>query len=148
MRKQTSNTAVLGELGRFPISVLATERCLKYWCKIMKTPTNTVHSIFREQCDQMLNNENSWVHKIRNKLQHLGLGNIWTNHDININYNPQIQRRIRDHYIQGWQEQIHSSTRLEYYSKFKVNFELESYLINIKNDSLRKTHDLEHHPIV
>ena len=32
VRKQTVNVAVLGEPGRFPLSILARERCLKYWC--------------------------------------------------------------------------------------------------------------------
>ena len=36
VRKQTVNAAVLGELGRFPLSILARERCL-----------NTVHSVYQ-----------------------------------------------------------------------------------------------------
>ena len=35
VKRQTPNNAVLGELGRFPLSVLCRERSLKFWCKIM-----------------------------------------------------------------------------------------------------------------
>ena len=38
VRKQTSNVAVYGELGRFPLFVLRTIRILKYWFKIMNAP--------------------------------------------------------------------------------------------------------------
>ena len=136
VRKQTVNVAVLGELGRFPLSILARERCLKYWCKIIRNNNNTVHSVYQEQCDSMLNKENSWVFKVKQAIERLGLGNLWNNRDNETNFFPVIKCRIRDQYIQEWRENINSSSKL---SMFKLNFEFESYLSNIKNDTLRKT---------
>ena len=135
VRKQTVNVAVLGELGRFPLSILARERCLKYWCKIIRNNNNTVHSVYQEQCDSMLNKENSWVFKVKQAIEHLGLGNLWNNRDNETNFFPVINCRIRDQYIQEWLENINSSSTLSYYSMFKLNFEFESYLSNIKNDT-------------
>ena len=43
VRKQTVNVAILGEVGRFPLSMLARERCLKYWCKIILNSYNKEH---------------------------------------------------------------------------------------------------------
>ena len=42
VRKQTSNYAVYGELGRFPLSVIAKERSLKFWLKITKNVNSPV----------------------------------------------------------------------------------------------------------
>ena len=46
VRKQTSNYAVYGDLGRFPLSVIAKERSLKFWLKIMKTVNSPMYSMY------------------------------------------------------------------------------------------------------
>jgi hypothetical protein len=50
VRPQTSNAAVLGELGRFPLSVICKERALKYWLNVMKYPGSLENTKFLEQC--------------------------------------------------------------------------------------------------
>ena len=35
VRSQTTNYAVYGDLGRFPLSVIAKERAIKYWLKVI-----------------------------------------------------------------------------------------------------------------
>ena len=37
-RQRTPNIAVLGELGRIPLSELVKERALRYWLKVRKIP--------------------------------------------------------------------------------------------------------------
>ena len=48
--------------------------------------------------------------------------------DINIPFDL-IRQRILDMYKQTWDSEINNSNRLQAYSIFKHNFELESYLI-------------------
>ena len=54
VKLQTSNMAVLGELGRFPLSVLCKERALKYRLKIKKTSDSLVHLVL----DNHIRNDN------------------------------------------------------------------------------------------
>ncbi|XP_060579660.1 uncharacterized protein LOC132736534 [Ruditapes philippinarum] len=62
VRTQTSNAAVLGELGRFPLSVLCKERALKQWLKIMKCPGSLMYNIFSElKSSENRNSNNSWT---------------------------------------------------------------------------------------
>ena len=119
--------------------MLARERCLKYWCKIIRSRTNTVHSTSQEQCDSLLNKGNNWGFKVKQVIKRLGLGNLWNNRDNATNFFPVIKCRMRDQFIQEWRGNINSSSKLAYYSMFKLKFEFESYLSNIKNDTLRKT---------
>ena len=51
MRPQTSNTAVFGELGRFPLSVRGKQKALSYWAKIMNKPDSLMYNVFTEQCN-------------------------------------------------------------------------------------------------
>lgn len=49
-----------------------------------------------------------------------------------------LKQRLSDQFIQKWKGDINNSSRLSYYKNFKTTFELEPYLINITNDTLRK----------
>ena len=42
VRPQTSNAAVLGELGRFPLSLIARRRAVKYWIKVLQNPNSLI----------------------------------------------------------------------------------------------------------
>ena len=65
---------------------------------------------------------------------------LCNNRDNETNVLPVTKCRIKKQYIQECRENIYSSSRLACYSMlFKLNFEFESYLSNIKNDTLRKT---------
>ena len=71
-------------------------------------------------------------------LERLGISNLWLEQNISAETITLVKQRIRDNYIQNWHAVIDSSPRLDYYRKFKTTFELESYLLNIQNDKLRK----------
>ena len=49
VRQTTSDVVVLGELGRFPLTVICKERALTYWTRIMKTPDSLIHRIVMGQ---------------------------------------------------------------------------------------------------
>jgi len=53
-------------------------------------------------------------------------------------FSPRFQQRIKDQFIQQWKSEKESSSRLKYYNKYKTEFGIEQYLLNIKNDKLRK----------
>jgi len=70
--------------------MLARERCLKYWCKIIRSRTNTIHSTSQEQCDSLLNKGNNWGFKVKQVIKRLGLGHLWNNRDNATNFFPNL----------------------------------------------------------
>ena len=139
VNKNTMNQAALGELGRLPLSIIAICRSLRYWIKIRNCNIQSLKDAFYSQCNNNIPISNkSWAFKIKQQLDNLGFSDLWFNEHVNIAHYHLIKQRVTDHYIQKWQSDVNSSSRLTYYSKFKTSFELESYLINIKNDTLRK----------
>ena len=62
-----------------------------------------------------------------------GLSNIWDGQKyINPDFlKVTIKQRLQDQYIQKWFSNINNSSRREYYSKFKTEFELENYLFRL-----------------
>jgi len=53
VRQQTPSVAAYGEVGRFPLSVIAKVRFIKFWIKVMKSPNSVIHSAFMDQCNNM-----------------------------------------------------------------------------------------------
>ena len=51
VRPQTSNAAVLGELGRVPLSVIARHRAVKYWIRVLQNPGSLIHAVYNKQRD-------------------------------------------------------------------------------------------------
>ena len=47
VRAQTPNYAVYGDLGRFPLSVIAKERSIKYWLKLLTNRNSVMTRIFQ-----------------------------------------------------------------------------------------------------
>jgi hypothetical protein len=139
VRPQTSNAAVLGELGRFPLSVICKERALKYWLNIMKYPGSLVHTIFLEQCALLPNNTMStWSSSVKKQLDSLGYSYLWNSLNLDMNYLPMLKQRLRDQYVQTWNDTIMNQSKLYYYRKFKCEFKYEKYLDIVTNEHQRK----------
>ena len=66
VKKQTVNDAVLGELGRLPLSRTAKFRSIKYWLNIQDTnnPNTQLQQIYNQQCEDIT-------------IDELGLSDLW-----------------------------------------------------------------------
>ena len=64
--QQTPNYAVYGELGRFPLYILAKERSIGFYLKLLKKPDSLLFKSFH---DQILSNvKHGWAYKMKKKL--------------------------------------------------------------------------------
>ena len=69
VKKQTHTDAVYGELGRYPLSILAKERCLKFFLKILNKHNSPMYSMYIELCNL---NTTCWASKVNSVIDHLG----------------------------------------------------------------------------
>ena len=141
VRKQTVNSTVLGELGRLPLSRTAKFRSIEYWLKIQdNNNTNTqLQQFYNKQCEDNIHiNNKNWVFHVKRTIDELGLSDLWFEQNLNVAFFQLFQQRIKDQFIQQWKSEIENSSRLKYYNKYKTEFCIEQYLLNIKNDKLRK----------
>ena len=135
VRQQTPNMAVYGELGRFPLSVIAKLRSIKFWLKIKKNTNSPIYSLYLDQCANI--NNSCWSSRINSIIEHLGFSHLLNNFDINNNYLPLLKTRVHDQFKQEWSTCLNSMSKLDYYVKFKSMFCYEDYIDNITIDSLR-----------
>ena len=100
VKSQTPNMAVLGELGRYPLSLICKERGLKFWIKDKRNRESLINKVYLDQCqiEGLPNNRTNilWANKIKSILNNLGYSYIFNNFDSNIDYLPSLKLRLRD----------------------------------------------------
>ena len=145
VRAQTPNFAVYGDLGRFPLPVIAKERSVKYWLKLLSNKNSLMFKIFQSQIEgfdahvqpSRFRHKRYWAEGIKYLLDELGFSHFWLNQDFEIPRYELIRNRIRDHFTQNWYAFISNASKLAYYCQFKTEFKLEKYVECISNDKLR-----------
>ena len=115
VRTQSPNYAVYGDLGRYSLSVIAKERSIKFWLKILAYNNSLTFNLFQTQIDDLdalaqpgrFKHKRSWAHGIKSLLDNLGFSQMWHNQLIEV-----IRNRIRDHFTQHWYANICNSSKL------------------------------------
>ena len=136
VKQQTPNMAVFGELGRYPPSLICKEKSIKFWTKIMSNRNSPLYSMYTDQITSI--NGNCWASRINSIIDHLGFTNLLHSFEPNMKHFSKLQRRLRDQFLQDWNEKIHNMPKLELYVKYKTTFGYEDYLDSIANETLRK----------
>ncbi len=100
VRKQTPNAVILGELGRYPLSLIAKERALKYWVTLLSRCDSLSYKLYTDQCGDIAFDHrcNLWANMVFQTVNRLGLGDMWTNQDLQLPNFSLIKQRCRDQY--------------------------------------------------
>lgn len=134
----TSNAAVVGKLGRYPLSLKRKERAIKYWLKVMNNNSKSIYSVFIDQLQYVhINRSNTWARSLISSLNNLGFGDLLYSYNSKINYLPVLIQRLKDQYLQEWNALINNQPKLYFYRLFKNEFKFEKYLDVLGNDVIR-----------
>ena len=114
VRTQSPNYAVYGDLGRYPLSVIAKERSIRFWLKNLTNNNSLTFNLFQTQIDDLdalaqpsrFKHKRSWAQGIKSLLDNLGFSQMWHNQFIEIPCFEVIRNRIRDHFTQHWYANI------------------------------------------
>ena len=124
VRKGTCNDFIYSELGRFPLQIIRKLRIFKYWIKLR----NTNNIILRAVYEDMEQNKDGWLMKVKQELDELGLGYIWNlSHVDRIVYNV-IKERINDTFKQQCYNRIMTTPKGILYKHLVNEFKLQNYL--------------------
>ena len=139
VRKSSSNVAVYGELGRYPLYINRYIRIIKFWFKIIRTNNIIMNSIVETCISDIDKGITNWFANVRNLLEKYGFLDIWLD-PLSVNQNQFIaifKQRLLDEYIQEWRASVNNNDILFLYRSVKINFGMESYLENIFSRNLR-----------
>jgi hypothetical protein len=133
---QTSNYAVYGDSGRFPLSVIYMCKCVKYWLKLLYMDECS----YTKQCYNMLFKlsvyRKTWASEIKNVLFKYGFGEVWLAQSVGNDkvFLHVFKQRLLDIWKQEWHENVSNSSKLSTYYLFKSDFTFSpaKYLLTIK----------------
>lgn len=136
MSKYSSNYAVLGELGRVPLTHKITLSHVNYWYALQEAPLNLLLRNAYKEC-QTANHE--FIESIRYILSINGMGNF-------INGNMKLTKvglknllgqRLKDQYLQDYESKLRSSFKVLKLCKLGREYTNSQYLDRVKNLDIR-----------
>lgn len=136
VKPSTPTCMVYGELGRYPLSLTCKTKIISYWANVLRADENKYSSVMyklmyglhiAEQCTL------PWISSVKQILDDCGLSNIWTEQDF-----PcvswlvkRVELSLQDQFRQTWSATVHASSKCILYKHFKLNLELEKYLLDV-----------------
>ena len=138
VNKYASNIACRGKLGRYSLINKAKALAEKYWARLEKTTSNLLINCAYQTMKRM---ELRWLQSIYFTLDINGLTEIKLNsqHMSLGRLKSTYLNRLNDQYAQNWQASVSSSSRLQFLSELKKDFNISKYLLNIRDPLIRKT---------
>ena len=150
VKRNTPLIGVRGELGRYPITIKAITRSIKYLNQIEKRAQGKLIKDAMQECIALENNgQTTWFSELHRFSQTLDIPIISPNNskDQLKTFIRKTEKKLENKYDIFWHQQLNLSTskvknrggnKLRTYNKIKQHFEFESYLGNIENTSHRK----------
>lgn len=136
---QTPNIIVYGETGRYPISITAKIRAIKYWLRILQMDT---YRYPRKVYNMMVQSgKSNWATDIQNVLCQYGFEQVWRTQSVeNVSrFLSELRERLIDEFVHDWSTNLASSMRYAFYRQFKSVFNRELYLYHIDKHVFRDT---------
>ncbi len=141
LQRKTPNNACRAELGRFPLIINMHKRSLKFWMHLKSSPTESLH--FKALQTQELNPEKSplsqLVLRLTNRTNSTNTNQSQTStashQNIKIN---QIIKQSKNTYLEHWDQETKTQSKLQFYRTLKSNYELEDYLQSVRDTKQRR----------
>ena len=119
---QTPNIMAYGETGRYPISITAKLRVVKYWLRILQMDT---YRFTRKVYNMMLQSTKSnWASDVQNLLCSYGFEELWRLQRVEnpASFLRDLRGRLIAEFVQNWSVKLVGSMRYEFYRQFKSVF--------------------------
>ena len=129
----TCNSALYGEIGRYPLKINMQVKTIKYYLKLYSVKgSNCIMSTVVENMKYRFEtrSEINWLSEIRNLLQQSGFNDVWLfPRSVNIKqFTPILRSRLIDLYINEWHRDIANRSSLVLYRNIKSSFTRSNYL--------------------
>jgi hypothetical protein len=134
MKSSTPSYTVCGESGRFSLSIDIHSRMVSCKAKMLQGQENIIVSTVYRYLFSRYDNENAnlWITFIQHIFDSCGFSNIWSDQTSTMSdvkwITAVINERLKDQYIQKWENDIDNSSKGQIYKKFQQNFGFQKHL--------------------
>ncbi|MCW4343918.1 MAG: reverse transcriptase family protein [Candidatus Thiodiazotropha endolucinida] len=135
LRKSTPIYMLHAELGRQPLSITIKSRMVGYWLSLINGSNAKIAKIlYKIHFSEANNGQNlKWINFIKDILISVGRIDLFfkTVIDNPKSIKAKITQTLKDLHIQNWNSRLLDSSKGRNYSLFKVNTEIENYLLSM-----------------
>ena len=129
VHKNSTNLAVRGELGAYPIDIYIMVHLIKYWLHLLQSDKKSL--AFKCMNEQLQKEDSHWILSIKKILYMCGFQHVWINKST---FSIEklafaLKRKLESKYKTWWKSKIDESNKLEFYKTIKHDFSLERYLL-------------------
>ena len=131
---KTPNKMVYSELGRYPLYINTSIKCIKYWFKVLQMePRRIPNQAYLMLLSLDESGKRNWVTHIKELLQSLGFDYVWRDQGVlNVGgFLKALRQRMFDIFIQEWSGVVRNKERYVLYSGVTNSFEKAAYIENI-----------------
>ena len=143
VNNKTSNLAVYGETGRFPLVLRRQLKSIKFWCKILALPDDNILKMVYNNLLTLTNvGFKTWVSRIEDLLCKVNMSHLFEEQKCSKFNIIEYEKAIYEMYVTEWFQEINDvakNPKLRTYCLFKLDFEMEHYLLNVLDVKLRKS---------
>ena len=139
---RTSNWAVMSELGRYPLAILAWERMIKYWQHLNSTSSDILNAAFSTNVHLHMEGYSTWYSYLVKILEHFKLEYldcILDHKELLLQLNN-IKGKLQTSFTNKWGEdklKFQSEGKIELLASLLGNFGQSSYLSKIAKPNFR-----------
>ena len=137
---RTPNAMAYGELGRYPLYVNLSVKCIKYWLRILKMPHHRLpFKAYRMLVYLHENNRNTWATSVCFFLHKYGFREAWIHQSVgdeNV-FLKLLRCRLINEFEDQWHSNLVQSERFSLYRTFKNGLNLSPYLECVKHIKAR-----------
>ena len=132
VRNTTPNFMVLGELGRFPLEIKVKLRMVSFWTRLVQNDTKLSSILYQLMLSLQSKTKYTfkWIKHVETIFDEVGMSYIFKNQYAFCD-KIVVKQILCDQFIQKWYSDIQNSSRGLFYSIFKKQFCLESYLLRL-----------------
>ena len=134
VHKKTSNLALLGETGKYPLSVKIFQQIVKYWFRLTYSENTFLQACKRENLSLNLSGRQNWYRMAQYLLKMTNLEDADIRDEKSADKIVQVFiRKIKGKYNEWWNLKMSSveNRKLEFLSQYKKTFKFEQYLDTI-----------------
>ena len=131
--KTASNSSVLGECRRLPLSIYYQKRYVKFWLKLLKSDEGSLLHQTQIHLDKTY--KQGWVTDLKRLLFTNGFGHVWISDGVGDEnkFLHEFSLRLADIAKQNWKSDVEANSKLSTYREIKSLLEPEKYLKEINN---------------
>ena len=136
LKQSTPTCMVLGETGRYPLSISIKCRMISYWSKLLCHKESKLSNIMYKVIYQYNSHgvyTSRWLSELKNILDNTGHSFIWLSQILPENFSivHAVKKSLQNQYVQEWNTIINNSSKCVLYRTFKRNFVFENYLTTL-----------------